>query len=567
MDLGISGLASGFDWRTLVDKLAEVERAPQTSLLADQSRMLQRNNAYGSVKTQLAVLQNRSDTLKDASLFEARSTTTSDDTVASATASAGAPLGSYLFSFTQLATAAKQLGTLDAGAALSLTNDVSGLVVSAAGFGAAVTAGTFTVNGQQITLATSDTLQEVFDKISAATGGTVTAGYDSVADGITLTSASEIVLGTATDTSNFLQAAQLVNNGTGTVASDGKLGSVRQSAVLGSANFATAISDGGSGAGAFKINGVSISFSATADSLASVLDRINNSAAGVTASYDLVNDRVVLTNKSTGDVGLAFEDVSGNFLAATGLGGGALQHGKNLRYTINGGGTLQSQSNTVTEASSGLAKLSVSALKEGGSATVTVASDTTKVKGAITDLLTEYNKVQSMVSSLTASTTDAKGKVTAGVLADESDATAIASSLRSLANGEVTGLTGLLKRLDDLGIVTNGNNDQIELSNAGKLDAALASRLSDVKALFSDPTTGIAVRLSDYLEKTDGDSSTLESKQATISKQAAAIDSQVSDLERIVQANRQRMIDSFVAMETAQAGINNQLKFLQSTFK
>ena len=39
--------------------------------------------------------------------------------------------------------------------------------------GSVAVTGTFTVNGKQITLATSDTLQAVFDKISTATGGAV----------------------------------------------------------------------------------------------------------------------------------------------------------------------------------------------------------------------------------------------------------------------------------------------------------------------------------------------------------------------------------------------------------
>ena len=38
-----------------------------------------------------------------------------------------------------------------------------------------VTAGTFTINGAQINIATTDTLQDVFDHIASATGNAVTA--------------------------------------------------------------------------------------------------------------------------------------------------------------------------------------------------------------------------------------------------------------------------------------------------------------------------------------------------------------------------------------------------------
>jgi flagellar hook-associated protein 2 len=113
---------------------------------------------------------------------------------------------------------------------------------------------------------------------------------------------------------------------------------VKQSAELSAANLTTAILDGGSGTGEFKINGVSITF-ATTDTVAAVLKRINDSAAGVTASYDSVNDRFVLANKTTGDIGMALEDVSGQFLTATGLASGALTRGQNLLYTVDGGGS------------------------------------------------------------------------------------------------------------------------------------------------------------------------------------------------------------------------------------
>jgi hypothetical protein len=41
------------------------------------------------------------------------------------------------------------------GSSLSATNDVSGLVLGDAAFSTAVTAGTITVNGKQITIATT----------------------------------------------------------------------------------------------------------------------------------------------------------------------------------------------------------------------------------------------------------------------------------------------------------------------------------------------------------------------------------------------------------------------------
>lgn len=564
MDLGVAGLASGFDWKALVDQLSEVERQPQARLLSDQNKLEQRNNAYGSIKTQLDVLMNRVKALTDGTLFGSRAATVSDTAAASATVSSGTPLGSYAFNVTQLATSAAQRGAANAGAALSATDDVSGLLLSEAGFSTAVSGGTFTVNGKQVTITAGDSLQGVFDAISTATAGDVVASYGSGDDTITLTSGSgEIILGSATDTSNFLQAARLQNNGTGTIESTSALGTVRTAVTLANANLATAITDGGGGAGEFKINGVSITFDTASDSITNVLDRINESAAGVSASYDSVNDRFVLTNKITGDVGIGLEDVTGNFLAASGLSAGSIERGKNLLYTVNGGGQLTSQSNIITEGSSGITGLSVTALDEGASFDVVVASDTAKIKTAITDLIADYNKAQSVIDTQTASTTDSKGKVTAGLLANERDPFDIASGLRSRAYGQLTGLTGVFDALADLGISTSGDNNSLTLSDETALDDALANNLTSVSELFTNPTNGLAVQLETFLEDTVGDEGSLVEKQSTLTSQAGAIDVDIENLERVVQQNRQRMIDSFIAMETIQQRVNQQLQFLQ----
>lgn len=565
MDLALSGLASGFDWLTLVDQLTELERAPQKRLASEQTKIEERNQAYGTLVTELGLLRNRIEAITEGTLFDTRQTSVGDDDIATATATEEAANGSYSFSFTQLATAARQVGASNIGASLNATNDVSALVLSDAAFATAVTAGTFTVNGKQITLETSDTLQEVFDKISTATGGTVTASYDSGTDTITLNGSGAIVLGSAADTSNFLQVARLYNNGTNSVVSDSALGAIRAGVELDNANFGVAISDGGSGAGEFTINGVSITFSASADSLANVIARINASAAGVTASYDSVNDRVVLSNKSTGDLGIAIEDVTGNFLAATGLSGGALERGNNLLYNVNGGGTLVSLSNTVTGESSGLAGLSVTALAE-DTTTVEVASDTATIKTAIEDFVEQYNKVQSLINTQTSSTTDAKGKVTAGVLAGDRDVNDVASQLRSLVFSEVSGLSGTLSRLSALGYDTNGADDLLTLKDPDTLDQVLANDLARVKDLFTDEEDGIAIRLDEYLESVAGDEGSLIEHQDLLSEQSADIDGQIEELERIVQSNRERMIESFVAMEQAQAQINQQLQFLMQRF-
>ena len=565
MELGLSGLASGFDWRSLVDQLADVERLPQNRLRVEQQGLRDRNAAYGSLATELAALQAKAAALSSPALFLSRTAGVNDSTAARASAQSGALEGTFTFRFEQLATATKRLGQSGIGQPLNNTHNVSGLVLADAGYPTAVTAGTFTVNGRQISLATSDTLQEVFDKIAAATGGEVSASYDAASDRITLAGAGEIVLGSATDSSNFLQVSRLNNLGSNQVTSSGELGGVRLTGSLANARLNTVVSDGGAGEGRFRINGIEIAFS-LADSMANVLARINESGAGVQASYDSLNDRFVLVNQTTGDLGMGLEDVSGNFLAATGLTSGTLQRGQDLLYTLNGAGTLRSQSNTLTEASSGLAGLTVTALRAGSTAVVNVGADTETIRLALSGFVEQYNKVQSLTDTQTAINSSADGKVTTGVLARDSEVSGIAGRLRNLIFTPVTGLTSTLSHLRELGYDTNSENNRLALADTEALSRALASNPSGVQELFTRETQGLAVRFDAYLKTVVGENGSLLARQDSLTRQTSAIDQQVADLERIVQRNRARMIDSFIVMERAQAQTNQQLQFLLQRF-
>ena len=296
------------------------------------------------------------------------------------------------------------------------------------------------------------------------------------------------------------------------------------------------------------------------------MDRINASAAGVSIGYDRINDQFTLTNKVTGNLGVALEDVTGNFLEAAGLKtGSTFQAGNDLLYTINGGSVLSSHSNTLTGEDTGIDGLSIAALKTGTS-TISLASDTSTIKGAIKSFIDDYNRAQSTIDSLTASSTDSSGKVTRSTLAGDSDANEIASKLRSIAFNQATGLSGSLNSLAKIGIDTTGDNDLLTLENETALDDAIANHLAELKSLFNDPDKGIATKLNAYLDKTIGEDGTLISRQDALTKQSSEIDIQVTDLEKRVQSNRQRLIDSFVQMETAQQSINQQLKFLQQRF-
>ena len=189
VDLSISGLASGFDWKSVVTQLATAERSAETPWKNSQTKINGKNTAFDRIKTFLSALQTDVQKLKDPALYTGRTATSSDTTVASASASNSATPGTFAFNISQLATASQINGTSDVGNKISADGNLAAVTVGSAGFATAVTAGTFTINGKQVTVATTDTLQQVFDNIAAATNNNVTASYDSTSDKITLATA------------------------------------------------------------------------------------------------------------------------------------------------------------------------------------------------------------------------------------------------------------------------------------------------------------------------------------------------------------------------------------------
>lgn len=566
MDIGLSGLISGFDWRSFVDKMIEIERQPEISLQNEKSTLQSKNTALSNLKNQLNSLKSRVDALKDPALFYSRQVSVSNTNLAQASVTSGAPTGTYSISISQYATASLIKGVQDVGAKLSNTGDVSGVIIGSAPFFPPVVAGTFTVDGKQIQVLSTDSLQDVFDKINQATNGEVTASYNPETDRITLTKNSgELILGSASDTSNFLQAAKLYNNGSNAITSASALGRVKVDSTLNSANLATQIQGS---SGEFKINGVSITWNTT-DRISDVLERINNSNAGVMASYDATTDSFTLTSKTTGDLNIIVEDVTGNFLSATGLLNGNLNRGQDLLFSINGGDTLRSSKNIIDENVSGIKGLTIQLTdinNAPASFSITISNDTTKIKNAINDFITEYNKTQSLIANQTAITIGTGGKVSAAVLSDQSEIEDIASQMRALINGQIGDTSAVIKRLEQLGIVSNGNDNTIILSDSAKLDDALNNNLGSVQNIFANSDYGLATKLSSYLESITADEGLIYRQQNAISKQSSSIDKQIEEMEKQLEATRQRMIDSFIQMEKAQAQINQQLQFLQQRF-
>jgi flagellar hook-associated protein 2 len=543
----------------------ELEAAPITRIQREQATNTQRSTAIKDLGVKLTALQAAATSLKDQTLFSGR--TAASATTASTwklSATSGTATGSHAINVTQLATKARRDGAADITGGISATDSVTGVTLATMRTAGVVTAGQFTVNGQKITVATTDTLQDVFTAIATATGGDVTGTYSAATDKITLDSASNatITLGAANDTSNFLQVLKLANNGTDNIASYGKLGSARTTNTLVTAGLNAAITAvDGTGAGSFTINGTAIAYNVNTDSLSTVLKRINASGAGVTATYDGVNDRVSLANNTTGNLGMTLSESAGGLLGALGLTTGHTSvAGENAEFSLDGGPTLISTSNTLDGTAHGLTGLSVTVDSETAQ-TITVGADTGKMRGQIDAFITAYNGVQNFIDEKS-KITSVNGKVTAAVLSTNRDVQAWSRQMRTIAFNAVAGVSETVDRLDDLGLDLN-REGQLSVKDSAKLDAVLADRPTDVEAFFSTATTGFAAKFDTLLDTLIDSGDTI---QENFTKTNTSLDRQIADLERRLTQQRELLTNSFIAMETAQSRIQSQSSALTNAF-
>jgi len=166
----LTGAGSGLDVNGLVTQLMSVERQPLAKLDKKEAAVQVKISAYGSFKGAASSLRASLAGLQKAGSYTAMSASVADSAVASASATAGADVGSHTLEVTSLAAAHR----LKSGTFQSITDTVGTGTLSIQ-YGS-FAAGTFTQNGSapthNITIdSTNNTLAGVRDAINKANVG------------------------------------------------------------------------------------------------------------------------------------------------------------------------------------------------------------------------------------------------------------------------------------------------------------------------------------------------------------------------------------------------------------
>ena len=334
-DLQLTGLASGFDWAPVVDQLIELERIPVQRLEREKKENEEKMSDLGLLKTQLDTLNTAAGKLQNDDLWDSRKVA-----FTSGSASASASSGSITGEFSVEVVAKGSRTTINSknrtfsglGKPIGIADDTfdNGLKVSDLPLQTKITTGTFTISGKTFSInSLNSELQDVLDMINLSSpegvnpeetdGNGYTLNYDHsedkfffAMDGVKVSLGNAPILGSPTDTSNFLAALKLNNP---EFQSSQPLGAISMTDTLENANFRAPFQDLNAGKlGTFFIGEgqgvVRIDYDITVDTVATLVQKVNSSKANVFMFYDPVSDRFIMRNNESGATGITLHESS-----------------------------------------------------------------------------------------------------------------------------------------------------------------------------------------------------------------------------------------------------------------
>lgn len=546
--ISAGGLISGLDTNSLIAQLIQLERQPILRFQDRISALEKQKEAVSSLRTSLSTLRSSLQDFRFGIDFDQFAVTSSDESVAGATPSGPNPTtGSFSINVTQLASATIATSSTKIGASIN-----PNAAFASSGVNRNVESGTFTINGTQFNFDFNvSSLNDALAAINGAGIG-VNATYDNVTDTVTFENtapgdASIINFGASGDTSNFLDIINVENafqstnvGGSTEVTSSVGLGRINEGTTLN----AQAYANGGLAGGSFRINGVEITVDPANDGLSDVIDRINNSDAGVTASYDPTTDGLRVVSNKLGSRTISFANGTSNFLDIVNLSSATQAAGNDAQFSINGGAVITRNSNDVSDII-GDVTLNLTGL---GTTTLTVSPDEEPAVEAVQAFVDKFNEsIKEIVDLLKED----------GVLENDLTIRSIQNFLTSTVLDQVSGLSGDFDSLFQIGISSGDDFDasapfQLQL-DVDELRAALQDDPTSVEQLFAnDSETGIADQLFAYLDEITGTTGFLNQRSragGSISQQIDSLNDRIDRMEERVAIKEQRLRSQFTRME------------------
>jgi len=597
MSISFGGLASGLPVNEWIDKLMQAERIPVDALYTKKSTIQTQKTTLSSIEGKISSLRSSMEKLTDShlasvfDLFAKKTATSSDTSVATASAENGAAAQNVKIKVDTLATSTK---------AITLNNFKVGKTVegdekfTTLGNGQGKT-GKFTIyttdgvgktTSHQINVTDSSTLDSIATDISAISGLSASVDADGNFNISYNGSINSVKLGGSGDTSNFFNITQLSTveasgsafKSRNPITSISTYGTIIDSGNDDKANLNTAVTEGVFmiGKATFKVD--------SSTRLNDLISEINsNNDAGVIARYDLNTNKITLTSKNPGNTPISMqsgstdseyaEEDSSNFLTAMGLitvdgdsfASQAGTLGTNAKVYLNDSNTaLYANSNTLTSDITGINGLTINLLKtsDNENVDINVNQDTTQLVSAVSDFISKFNDVINTIDTNTG---------TSGKLKSEYRLVGIRNDLRQTVTSSVSGLS----KYDSLAMIgittgsigtsTETKTNNLQLDSAKFLDALSKDPETVKKLLIGDPesetdgTRGVMQKLLSKAENLlDPSSGYFNTKDESYNTSIADIEKSIIRGEDRLAAEKKRLTNQFAAMDKAISDMQQQ---------
>ncbi len=565
MPIQFSGLGSGLPIQEWIDATIRNESTRLYRYKEDKNEAQNAKSALSSVESKFSSLRFAIENLTDANLaktldlFEKRTVSTSDDTVATATAESGSAMQQIKLEIERLATATTAQSITEVGQLIDGSEKFLDLSSASLKGGEEGEEGTFSiyVDGvkHEFTINETDTLSDIVDNINnegiAGLQASIENGNFQLK--IDNDNIGELTLGSSSDSSNFFNVMNL-STATAANISDAPYDQVyasvdtvskvdEEGAILnGDANLSGSFTEESY---TFKIGDAE--FTVEGDlTLQGLISRINNDDdSNVVISYDARENKFNLISTEPGSTAINLEDTSGDFLQQIGLitaGGDSLSSqtlGENARVYVNGSTeALEVNSNTITSDISGIIGVTIS-LKDiteaGETINLNIEQDTDKLTSAVENFIKSFNSAIDAVDKETSSGNDLYG---------EYSLVSIRNNLRSMVTDMASGLSDY-NSFGMIGISTGDVGTSVEEeTNTLEFDkdeflAALKNNPSEVKALLvGDSDLGITGILQDLESVVEG---TLDPVNGYFESREDSLNTTIANLDNILENEEERL--------------------------
>jgi flagellar hook-associated protein 2 len=567
-----SGLVSGLDTASIISKLMTLAREPETQLQNKEDNDTAKTAVISTLMSKLSTLNTVVKQFGDSSLpfFSQSAATTTNSSVVSGVVTGSQPTqGNYSMVVSQVATAAivnsgklytgsnvtAQGASFASSAGINATaatvDPNAALSTQSANLGTAADAsGSITINGTAIAWDNTMSLNTILGNINNAGVG-VTASYDATNQKISLTSNStgSSVSEVVAQTSGNLLGVFNLTAGTAT-GTDAAYTATNVALNSSSVNLDRAVTSG-----TFTLNGVVFNVDASTDTLGTVLSRINNSSAGVTATFDYSTEKITVLQKSMGSdqkITLGAAGDSSNILYALKLSatnppvGGAADiiSGSDTKISINGGTEQSFGSTAITSLIPG-----VTVNVQGtGSAQLSVSGDIDTMVTSIKSFVTDYNDVMDYINTkITEDAVDSPTTAAERIQGSfKSDANFLEAKdrLTSIISSMVPGLSTSMNQMAQIGITTSsddfGTTGKLVLTES-TLRSALTNNSAGVQAMFNTASTGVIAQMGTALNSlTDSTNGAFSIESNMYTAEASDYKDRIAEIE-----------DTMVAKEAA----------------